>query len=313
MHQIKGKHSTLTSAFSFDYKSIYTDAIGLYDLNIDLNVRAPNFKSNYFGLGNESRKENDWKTFYRFRYDQVLLSTRLKKDISDITSFQVGPGYKFYEASSTPGRFISSPAAGLDASDFKDHHYLSLNSAFNISATDNEVYPRYGIKVNAEADFNIGLNNRSETFGKLKSEASLYYTLDDFPVTFAVRAGASTNVGDYEFFHANTLGGNSLLGETGNLRGFLRDRFAGRTSVFQNAELRTRLFNFQSYLFPADVGVLGFFDNGRVWIDGETSDNWHQGYGGGIWISPFKKVVITTTYSISEEDQLFSVNLGFGF
>ncbi|MDZ7659019.1 BamA/TamA family outer membrane protein [Fodinibius sp.] len=313
MHQIKAKHSLLTSAFSFDYKSIYTDAVGLYDFNVDLNVRAPNFKSNYFGLGNETQQQNDSKTFYRFRFDQVLFSTRLKKDISNVTSFQVGPGYKFYEASSYPGRFISSPAAGLEASDFKGHHYLSLNSAFNINATDNKVFPRYGIKVNAEADLNIGLNDRSETFGKLKSEASLYYTLDNFPTTFAVRAGASTNIGNYKFFHANTLGGNSLLGDPGNLRGFLRDRFAGRTSFFQNAEFRTRLFNFQSYLFPADVGILGFFDNGRVWINGETSNDWHQGYGGGIWINPFKKVVITTTYGVSNEDRLFSINLGFAF
>jgi len=314
MHQIKGKHSTLTSAFSFDYKGIFTDALGSsYDLNLDLNVRAPNFKSNYFGLGNETKQSNDSKTFYRFRFDQILFSTALEKDISDISNFQVGSGYKIYEASSTPGRFISSPAAGLNTSDFKPHHYLSLNSAFNISTTDDEVFPRYGIKVNTKADLNIGLNRRSETFGKLKSEASLYYTLDDFPATFAARAGVSTNIGEYDFFQANTLGGNTLLGEPGNLRGFLRDRFAGRTSFFQNAEFRIQLFNFQSYLFPADAGVLAFFDNGRVWTDNENSELWHQGYGGGVWISPFNRLVITTTYGISKEDQLFSINLGFAF
>jgi len=313
LHEVKGKHSTLTSAFSFSYRSIFTELLGSYDLETNLDILAPNFRANFFGLGNETERTNDARSFYRFRYDQALFSVALKKRISPITSFKIGPGYKFFEASSTPDRFVSSTQAGLESEDFKTHHYASLNSSFNIHTVDNEVFPKYGIKVNAEADLHIGLNSRSETFGRLGTTASLYYSLGQFPATFAFRTGATTNIGDYEFFQANTLGGNSLLGEQGKLRGYLRDRFAGRTRFFQNAELRMKLFNFNSYLFPADVGLLGFLDNGRVWHDDENSNLWHQGYGTGIWISPFKRAVITTTFSFSEEDRLFSVNFGFGF
>jgi hypothetical protein len=28
---------------------------------------------------------------------------------------------------------------------------------------------------------------------------------------------------------------------------------------------------------------LRWFDYGRVWLDGETSNKWHQSMGGGIW------------------------------
>ena len=93
----------------------------------------------------------------------------------------------------------------------------------------------------------------------------------------------------------------------------MRDRFAGRTAFYQNLDLRTRLFDFQSDLFPASVGVIGFFDNGRVWLDDRNSDLWHQGYGGGVWISPFRRAVLTATYSLSDEEELFSINLGFNF
>lgn len=313
MHEIKGKHSTLTSAFSFDYAGVFTEAVGSYDVAVDLNIRAPNYNANYFGLGNETRRVNDSRTFYRFRIDQALFSGSLQKRISHITALHFGAGYDYYEPSSTEGRFVASSASGLDESDFKARNYASLGTAFDINTTDNEILPQYGIRFNAEGALKIGLDGRSETFGRLSTEASLYYTFESFPATLAFRAGASTNIGDFEFFQANTLGGQTLLGEPGNLRGLLRDRFAGRTSFYHNTEFRARLFDFQSYLFPAGVGILGFFDNGRVWISGETSDNWHQGYGGGIWISPFRRSVLTATYGISKEDRLFSVNLGFMF
>ncbi|MDX1637527.1 MAG: BamA/TamA family outer membrane protein [Balneolaceae bacterium] len=313
LHEIKGKHSTLTSAYSVDYASEFTKAVAGYDLAIDLNIWAPNYKSNYFGLGNGTKKGNDSDDFYGFRYDQVVFSAALQKRISSITRFRFGGGYEYYEASATPDRFVTSPRAGLDASDFNARHYTALRSVFDISTTDNDVMPSYGIKVNTEAVINFGLTGNSETFGEVRSEASLYYTFERLSTTLALRAGAATNIGKFEFFQANTLGGQTLMGSSGNLRGYLRDRFAGRTTFYHNTELRTTLFHFQSYLFPGSVGILGFVDNGRVWQIEDSSRNWHQGYGGGIWISPFRRAVLSATYDLSPENRLFSVNVGFLF
>lgn len=313
MHKIKGKHAALTSAFSFDYTGIFTRAVGSYDVVLDFSILAPNYKTNFFGLGNETEHANMSRGFYRFRIDQALIATSLNKNISTITSFQFGAGYKLYEPSQTPGRFVSTPEAGLEPTDFKTHNYLSFSSDFDINTIDNEITPHFGIKYNVGAALNIGLNDRSETFGRIGTEANLYYTFESLNTTLAARTGVKTNIGDFDFFQANTLGGQTLLGDPGNLRGFLRDRFSGRSIFFQNTEFRTRLFGFQSYLFPASVGILGFFDNGRVWLNGEDSDDWHQGYGGGVWLSPFRRVVLTTTYSFSKEDKLFSVNMGFMF
>ncbi len=157
------------------------------------------------------------------------------------------------------------------------------------------------------------MDSSSETFLKLGSEGSLYYTLQKVNSTIGFRIGAETNIGDFNFFRANTLGGSSMLGDHGRLRGYLRDRFAGRSSFSQNTEVRTRIIDFESYLFPASVGVIGFLDNGRVWLNDKDSDKWHQGYGGGLWISPFRRAVLSITYDISEEDRLLSINTGFTF
>jgi hypothetical protein len=62
-----------------------------------------------------------------------------------------------------------------------------------------------------------------------------------------------------------------------------------------------------------EAGLLGFIDHGRVWTDGEQSPKLHRGYGGGIWIMPFNRIVVTGTCSLSEEDALVNLNMGFMF
>ena len=87
---------------------------------------------------------------------------------------------------------------------------------------------------------------------------------------FAHRTGAATNFGDYDIYFANTLGRSE------NLRGFWRYRFSGKTSFYQNTELRLALSKRKNF------GMLGFFDDGRVWIEEEDSKTFHVGYGGGL-------------------------------
>lgn len=313
MHKLSAKHSLLTSAFSMNSTNYFTEAVGSLDIEIDLEVLAPNYKANYFGLGNETKRQTNNRSFYRFRMDQVHLKTSFQKRISSITQFKIGSQYTYFKPSETAGRFISSSESELSPEDFQGHHFGVIASSFEVNSVDNEVSPYYGFRFRTSAMFNLGIDNNSESFARLGSEGTLYYTFEELNSTLGFRIGVVSNIGDFNFFQANTLGGNTLLGDHGRLRGFPRDRFAGRTAFYHNLDLRTKLFDFQSYLFPATVGILGFYDNGRVWLDNEHSNRWHQGYGGGIWISPFRRVVLTTTYSLSDDDQLFSINFGFNF
>jgi hypothetical protein len=45
----------------------------------------------------------------------------------------------------------------------------------------------------------------------------------------------------------------------------------------------------------------------------ENSDDWHVGYGGGVWFLPFNKMAFTATYGVSKEDQVMSIKAGFLF
>jgi hypothetical protein len=132
-----------------------------------------------------------------------------------------------------------------------------------------------------------------------------------------VRAGAGHNSGRYAFNLAQVLDGKT------ELRGFRKTRFYGDTKLFFNNEVRIKLASFRSYLFPATLGVLGFYDTGRVWYEDESgqdpsapngkSNRWHQGYGAGVWFTPFNLTVATVEAGRSREGWVGYFRLGFLF
>jgi outer membrane protein assembly factor BamA len=125
-------------------------------------------------------------------------------------------------------------------------------------------------------------------------------------LVLAMRFGWAKNYGKYEFPQAMYLGG------TDNLRGYRKQRFAGRSMLFNNTELRIHLFDFNTYLFPGSFGISLFNDVGRVWADGESSQKWHDGYGAGVWIAPIRRVVLALSLAHSKEEDIFP-RLTFGF
>jgi len=125
----------------------------------------------------------------------------------------------------------------------------------------------------------------------------------------AFRLGGSINFGDYEFFQASTLGGST------NLRGYRSTRYSGDATVYQNSEFRFKLSDFSTYFAKGEFGILAFNDVGRVWLEGEDSNMWHHGYGGGIWVSPFSVAVLTACYERSNDELggLFTLRFKFLF
>ena len=205
----------------------------------------------------------------------------------------------------TEGRYITESHEAGDSNLFARKYYLNTFAAYSFSTIDNPLYPRKGIRIITRADYTANPGEK-KSFAKLSLEISNFFSAGSF--TFALRNGVSANIGNgFEFFQANTLGG------TETLRGFRRDRFSGKTRLFNNAELRFRLSRAKGYILRGDYGLFGFFDNGRVWIPGEKSDTWHQGFGGGIFFLAYNRLPFTVAYAASKEDNLITVKAGFLF
>jgi hypothetical protein len=92
-----------------------------------------------------------------------------------------------------------------------------------------------------------------------------------------------------------------------------QDRYAGDASAFGSAELRFALFH-ATLVLPADFGIFGLADAGRVFVDGETSDQWHSAFGGGIWLAFIGRAnTLSAAIASSKEKTKLYVRAGFGF
>lgn len=158
----------------------------------------------------------------------------------------------------------------------------------------------------------------SNSFGSYNASLSLYQSFRlPAKVTFAFRASGGLNEGNYEIYQAQILSGKT------ELRGFRKTRFYGDSRLVFNNEVRMKLGDIRSYFLPAGIGINGFYDVGRVWykdasgIDPTSatgkSNVWHQGFGGGIWLTPFNMAVISIEAAHSVEGTLGYFRLGFLF
>jgi len=315
-HLVMANIAFATGAFNVRYAGKWTDVIGRWDANLNVRIQEPFSVNNFFGLGNESGYdfENQSIDYYRLRIVDNLYRLGLSTALGGFGEFTFGVQHRGVEVRQQDNKYISSPEFDeFDTEDlFSDERYYSGAYASLVFDTrDEQMLTTRGLLWSSEVSSFQGWGDRANDFTNFRTELGLYYSLQFPPVvTIASRTGYAHNFGKFvkdEFYNANTLGGQS------NLRGFRRTRFYGRTSFYQNVDLRIKLFNFQSVLFPGKVGVLGFYDIGRVWIDTEQSDLWHRSAGFGVWVAPLSKVVLSVSLAFTEEENLPFFDFGFFF
>ncbi len=84
--------------------------------------------------------------------------------------------------------------------------------------------------------------------------------------------------------------------------------------AYNNSELRLKIADFKTYLFPGAIGIFVFNDVGRVWVENEKSNDWHVGNGAGIWFAPVRRFVVTAAFTRSKEEKALPlVTIGFQF
>jgi len=120
-----------------------------------------------------------------------------------------------------------------------------------------------------------------ETFGEAHATASTYLSVggQEAPgATLALRVGGKKVWGTFPFHEA------AFIGDAATVRLGRQNRFGGDAAAWGNAELRLRLAKI-FFPLPGHFGLLGLADAGRVFLEGESSDDWHTAFGGGIWLS----------------------------
>jgi hypothetical protein len=291
--------ATTQSGFvGFGYKGLFKHVLGKWDVDLVAMYRGPKFVFNYYGTGNETELVVKDKTFYRTGLKALSVNPGISRETNHVY-VRFSLEYDEVRVLKTPHKFISSDFADVDPRIFTRQHFAGVRGDWNFSSVDIKKNPTRGL--NIEAGFNARDNlDKTSSYLNLRGSFSFYQSLGR-SLVFAHRTGAATNFGDYDIYFANTLGRSE------NLRGFWRYRFSGKTSFYQNTELRLALSKRKNF------GMLGFFDDGRVWIEDEDSETIHVGYGGGFYFIPFNALGINLSYGRSKEVSMIMIKTGFLF
>jgi hypothetical protein len=315
LHYLSVEHALATKAYAFKYNFEAIQAIGALDLLFNANVKAPSNTINFFGYGNETvfdKNTKDGVRFYRARFNSYEADLQLRKRFGSVFSIAAGPVFEYFTLDSADNfdRFVNQPAlSGLDhATLYQKRTYAGGRITAVVDNRNDKILPGRGINWVTELSSYGGLNAESHHYSQLNTDLALYTSFNTRQrVVIANRVGWGKTFGQHEFYQSQFLG---LLE---NLRGYRKYRFAGDESFYHNIDLRIKLSEFQTYLFPGSFGLLFFNDVGRVWQQGEQSSQWHEGYGGGFWISPLKKFVLSASYAKGTDGGLALIRLGFQY
>lgn len=307
-HTIRANFAAATQAWNLRYDGLYRQVAGDWDATLDFDLLSPNNIRNYFGLGNETENTEANEDFYRARFSEYRIAAGIQRTLESGITLALRPTLKVTDFRLDEQRFVAQPQAGVSNNIFDDQWFGGFEAVLNMKSLDNELNPKQGFSWQNSAEVNIGLRNTSDNYSSLHSNLGMFYSPVLSPqLTIASRIGFAHNIGTFPFYGSNTLGSEH------NLRGYRNTRFAGRTSAYSNLEVRAKLLNLYTYIFGGEFGILGFYDVGRVWTDGERSSLWHRGYGGGLWFSVYGKAIINGTVGFSKEGVYYSIGSGFFF
>ncbi len=313
----KSKHRILANiASNFSFNALYTgtfiDLFGKIDFRADVLINNPKL-TNFFGYGNETEFSfsDDDREKYIMRFNAISLRGLLEFSGNKPGVFRIGPNYQNYMTVEAPDRFLNDDAGSSKVTKTSSQ-YVGLSLDYKYEIKNKKVLPNRGMVFNVGASYNQELSGKNISNLRLKGKLTFYIPIYH-ALTYVINASGTTLLNDFEYYHSASLGGLNYTKDNDILRGYRRDRFNGRTSFAFNNELRFKLFNFQTFLFPGELGINAFYDVGKVWVDDESSRAWHSNFGGGIWMSPMDLMVINAYYSISNEENMFRLIVGFLF
>ncbi len=306
---LTGNYAPKTGAYVIKYKA---DIYSLFGRNNDILFRAifngPKYTFNYYGQGNSSLNLGDDIEYFRVRTKNLSLAAFFQHRFTKVFSVGIGPGYEYFRVEKPGDRYVSSSAFPERTDIANPSRYGTIRSYANIDFVDDKLFPGSGVRWNNQINYFNEFKNTRQKYLQLKTDISFYATPNfSFPVTAAIRFGAATNIGDYKFFQANSLGSNT------NLRGFRNNRFSGRSYLYQNTEVRFKVTHFRNYVFTGDFGLFGFFDSGRVYSDLPDTSKWHKGYGPGVWLNLYNKFLLSSGYGFSKEGHYLTLKSGMSF
>ena len=318
-HGLLVSYATASQEFNLSYHGEVIDAVGKADFLLGVDLSLPSDRDNFFGLSNDRNVAiSDIEDFNEYRYEQqkFRISPALQfSSINRLHKFSINAYYEYSNLNENAGKIISDLPIFEDEED--GNNFLGLGTSYVLHKVDNEVSPSTGMDFKLYTKYNFDIGNTSDfNFFDIDGHLTLYNFIPlPRPFVWATHIRGGIIFGDFSFYQGH------YLGQDNNLRGYRENRIGGKSSFVWSNDLRIMLFKVKGKVIPFTFGIIGSYDYGRVWNDGEVSaEGWHKSVGGGFWISPFDLGNISFYFmNVPETDEFphkettFSFQFGFPF
>ena len=298
-HIVRGGYATALTAFKVEYEGqFYRTASKTYS---QISARASQIDVvRFYGLGNDTLSLGD-ADFFRVEQGHLELTPSLHFGLRH-GEVQVGFTVSHSHTPTPEFSFIGlTQPYGVG-----DFGTVALRS--RLLRGQRDVRQTVSARLSVGGAYFPQVWDAEDDFGNLEGEAALYFAPQAaLKPVLGLHVGAKKVFGNFPFFEAAFVGGPDQV------RGLRPQRYAGDAALFASAELHLRLFEAR-LLLPAEIGVMGLADVGRVAVEGQSSDTWHTGVGGGVWIAPLSRAAtMTAALAWSEGATRFYLQAGFGF
>lgn len=255
----------------------------------------------FHGFGNEVPAEGD-DEFFRVGQVDLTLAPSLSLPVGP-AELVAGPRLRYSDTDFEEDRFLTPAQYG--AGKFGT---FGFGSELRLDAM-NYLMSSRGVAFTIGGSWYPAALDVEESFGEGHMEVAGFVSAPDAPLepTLALHLGGKRVWGRFPFQEA------AYIGDASTVRLGRQNRYAGESSLYAQSELRLFLTRFY-FLAPADFGVLGLADVGRVFLDGEESDRWHAAGGGGVWASFLDRAyMLRLSVAASRERTAVYFGIGRGF
>ncbi len=302
-HQFRAAFATGPKSYRLDYRGEFRrENSASY---ADLRVRATGIDViSFHGFGNELEAPGD-EEFYRVTQDAFGLQPSMVFALGSRASLRIGPILKYVSTDDRPDRFLASLGNLYGTGNFGE---VGGGFTLRYDSRDRAVMAEQGLYLEVGWSAYPPVWDVDSTFGEVHGEAATYLSVSaPLDPTLALRVGGRKLWGRYPYFEAAFIGSGSTV-RLGRI-----NRYAGDASAYGSTELRLSLTRVRLIL-PAQFGIFGLADVGRVFIAGESSDTWHSAAGGGFWLSYLERAY-TLSLAIAKSDERTGIyaQAGFGF
>lgn len=309
-HTLSANVYTATGGFNVGYKGIFKKAIGSWDAGIDARYTTPYFARTFFGLGNETEYDKDAvdRNYNRVRISQFKFAPSVSTTSWLNLKHQFQLNFEHAKVQRTDDRFVAfSP--DVNPAVYDGQQFAGANYTFSFKNLDNKAFPTLGLELMLNAGWKANIKEFDQNFATFQGTMNVFHRIDKRgKFVFANSSNAMIiNNNNFEFYQAAAIGGNNAM------RAYRNERFAGKSYFVNNSEVRWDFGRIKNRIVPVNMGVLVGYDIGRVWMDRESSDKWHQGVGAGFWMNVLEMFSARLDYFTGEDGGRISGGVGLTF